>query len=95
MMNGDTDLLIQSAARLYTLGVDLEAARAELRRLVDMGVPYDAPAMREACENCEALQAQWKALEQEHLSLREELTRRQSRMEDTLRDLENKAGGAE
>ena len=34
------DLLIASAARLYSMGIDLEAARERLRQLVEQGVPY-------------------------------------------------------
>lgn len=31
------DLLLASAARLYSMGVDLEAARAKLKELVERG----------------------------------------------------------
>ena len=45
------DLLLASAARLYSMGVDLEAARAKLKELVEMGVPYDSDQMKQAYEN--------------------------------------------
>lgn len=38
-MNEEKDLLLASAARLYSLGVDVEAAREHLRELVKQGVP--------------------------------------------------------
>ena len=40
-MDARKDLLLKSAARLYSLGVDLEMARDKLKKLVDQGVPYD------------------------------------------------------
>ena len=36
-MFNEKDLLIASAARLYSMGVDLEAARERLRQLVAQG----------------------------------------------------------
>ena len=33
------DLLLASAAQLYSMGVDLEAARAKLKELVDRAFP--------------------------------------------------------
>ena len=44
------ELLLASAARLYSMGVDQEAARAKRKELVE----------------------QWKALEQQHLELKNE-----------------------
>ena len=38
-MDNEKDLLIASAARLYSMGIDLEAARDQLRQLVEQGVP--------------------------------------------------------
>ena len=67
------ELLLASAARLYSLGVDLEAARERLRQLVQQGVPYESEEMKTAYLEFETLNQQWKALEQEHLSLRDEI----------------------
>lgn len=67
------DLLLQSAARLYTLGLDLEGAREELRRVVAEGVPYNAAEMKAAYENFKELEGQWTRLEAEHLKFRDEL----------------------
>ena len=72
-MYTEKDLLLQSAARLYTLGVDLEGAREELRRLVAEKVPYESTQMRAALQNFEELDAQWKELERQHLALRKDL----------------------
>ncbi len=57
------DLLLASAARLYSMGVDLEAARAKLKELVERGVPYDSDEMKQAYQNFKELEQQWKALE--------------------------------
>ena len=49
------DLLLASAARLYSMGVDLEAARAKLKELVERGVPYDSDEMKQAYQNFKEL----------------------------------------
>ena len=67
------DLLLASAARLYSIGIDLEAARERLRQLVADGVPYNSGEMRQAYEEFAELDRQWKALEQQHLELRDEM----------------------
>lgn len=69
------DLLLASAARLYSIGVDLEAAREKLRKLVAGGVPYNSDEMRQAYLDFAELDRQWKALEQQHLELRDEIMR--------------------
>ena len=69
------DLLLASAARLYSMGVDLEAARERLRQLVERGVSYDSDEMKQAYQDFKELERQWKALEQQHLELREEIMR--------------------
>ena len=72
-MDTRKDLLLRSGARLYSLGVDLEAARDRLRELVAQGIPYDSDEMRQAYTAFIELDAQWKALEAQHLELRREL----------------------
>ena len=47
-MDYKKDLLLRSAARLYSLGIEVEVAREQLRKLVKQGVPYDSPEMRKA-----------------------------------------------
>lgn len=73
MMDFKKNLLLRSAARLYSLGIEVEAAREQLRKLVKKGVPYDSPEMRKALEEFQELDQQWKALEQEYLKLRGEM----------------------
>ena len=69
------DLLLASAARLYSMGVDLEAARAKLKELVERSVPYDSDEMKQAYQDFKELEQQWKALEQQHLELRDEIVK--------------------
>ena len=73
-MNSDKELLIMSAARLYSVGVDLEAARARLKELVDQGVTYSDERMLKAYNDFNELKAQWDNLEKQHLELRNEIT---------------------
>ena len=73
-MNSDKELLIMSAARLYSVGVDLEAARARLKELVDRGVSYSDERMIKAYNDFNKLKAQWDNLEKQHLELRNEIT---------------------
>ena len=74
-MDNRKDLLLASAARLYSMGVDLEAARERLRQLVEQGVSYQSAEMRQAYQDFKELEKQWKALEQQHLALRDEIMR--------------------
>ena len=74
MMSSDKELLIMSAARLYSVGVDLEAARARLKELVDQGVTYSDERMIKAYNDFNELKAQWDNLEKQHLELRNEIT---------------------
>lgn len=75
-MNEEKDLLLASAARLYSLGVDVEAARERLRKLVQQGVPYESEEMRTAHQSFTELNEQWKTMERAHISLRDELLRK-------------------
>ena len=74
-MDYKKDLLLASAARLYSMGVDLEAARAKLKELVERGVPYDSDEMKQAYQDFKELEQQWKALERQHLELRDEIVK--------------------
>ena len=69
------DLLLASAARLYCMGVDLEAARAKLKELVVWGVGYDSDEMKQAYQDFKELEQQWKALEHLYLELRDEIVK--------------------
>lgn len=75
-MDNNKDLLIASAARLYSMGIDLEAARDQLRQLVEQGVPYSSDEMKQAVQEFKELEQQWKALEKMHLELRDKVTKR-------------------
>ena len=75
-MDNEKDLLIASAARLYSMGIDLEAARDQLRQLVEQGVPYNSDEMKQAVQDFKELDRQWKELEREYLRLKEEIKRR-------------------
>ena len=75
-MDARKGLLLKSAARLYSLGVDLEMAREKLRKLVDQGVPYDSREMQDAYREFSELDEQWKELERQHLELRDEIEQR-------------------
>ena len=70
-MNENQDFLLMSAARLYSLGVDLEAKRETLRQLVNQGVSYDSAEMLQAYKDFNELETLWKQLEKEHLALRD------------------------
>ena len=72
-MDARKDLHIKSAARLYSLGVDLEMTRDKLKKLVDQGVPYDSKEMKDAYREFSELDTQWKELEKQHLELRDEI----------------------
>ncbi len=67
------DLLLRSAARLYSLGLEVEGARQHLRELVEEGVSYESAEMRKALDEYQELDRQWKTLEMEHLLLRAEI----------------------
>ncbi len=72
-MDNEKDLLLASAARLYSLGVDLEAARERLRQLVEQGVSYSSKEMQTAYQEFTELDHQWKELEKQHHLLRDEI----------------------
>ena len=72
-MDRRKEVLLASAARLYSMGVDLEAARERLRQLVVRGVSYDSEEMKQAVRAFQELEQQWKELEKQHLELRDEI----------------------
>ncbi len=59
-MDQQKDLLLAAAARLYSMGVDLEAARERMRSLVEQGVSYASEEMRQAFRAIQDLEQQWK-----------------------------------
>ena len=70
-MYSKNDLLLRAAARLYSLGIEVDAAREKLRMLADDGIPYDSPEMEKAYEHFYNLNEMWKQLEREYISLRD------------------------
>ena len=74
-MDNRKALLLASAARLYSLGIDLESARERLRQLVKQGVSYQSKEMQEAYRDFKELEQQWNALEKAHLELRNKMIR--------------------
>ena len=78
-MDARKELLLMSAAKLYSLGLDVEAAREKLRQLVEQGASYSSEEVLAAYEEFTALDRQWRELEKQHLDLRDEI--RQERVE--------------
>ena len=74
MLDERKELLLRSAARLYSLGVDLEDAKERLRALADAGENYGSPEMAEALNTYMDLKKLWDDLEAEDLRLRDEIT---------------------
>ena len=73
MLDERKDLLLRSAARLYSLGLDLDGAKERIRKLVADGVGYDAPEMAQAAQEYAKLKELWNDLEAEHLKLKHEI----------------------
>ena len=74
-MDARKELLLMNAAKLYSLGLDVEAAREKLRQLVERGVSFSSKEMLAAYEEFTALDGHWRELEKQHLELRDELRR--------------------
>ena len=67
------DLLLRSAARLYSIGLDLDAAKERIRKLVEAGAGYEAPEMLLAAQEYTELKGLWDSLEAEYLKLKQEI----------------------
>ena len=67
------ELLLKSGARLYSIGLDLDAAKERILKLVADGVGYDAPEMVQAVQVYTELKSLWDNLEAEHLKLKREI----------------------
>ncbi len=72
-MEPKKELLLKSAARLYSLGVEVEAAREKVRKIYESGVGYDSPELMQAVNDFTELKQLWDNLEREHLALRKEI----------------------
>ena len=64
-----SDLLVVSAARLYSLGIDLEAAKCRVDAIADSCGCLSSPELVEAYRELDKLSTMWHDLEREHLSL--------------------------
>lgn len=65
--------LVESAARLYSLGLEVEAARDTVKTLTVAGASYDSPDLIQALNRFNELKKQWDCLEQKHLKLKAEI----------------------
>ena len=72
-MNEKKEELLQTASRLYSLGVETDSARERLRRLLTDGGPCSASSVLAALQEYETLNERWKALEQKYLALKAEI----------------------
>ncbi len=72
-MDYKKELLLKSAARLYSLGLDLAGAKERIQKLVADGIGYDTPEMVKAVREYAEIKEQWDNLEKEHLVLRNEI----------------------
>ena len=73
------ELLLKSAARLYSLGIELDVAKERIRKLVENGVGYETTEMAQAVREYTELKDLWSNLEHDHLVLRNEIEANQQR----------------
>lgn len=73
-MDCKKELLIKSAARLYSVGIDLEGAKERIRKLVSDGVGYDTLEMAKAVREYTEIKELWDILENEYLALRDDIS---------------------
>lgn len=67
-MNEKKERMILLASQLYTLGYEVEDARAELQRLSQSD---DTAALEDAIRRFQAVSERWIAMEEEYLALRD------------------------
>lgn len=72
-MDERKDLLLRSAARLYSLGVDLEGKKEQIRKMVADGISYESREMAQVVQEYTELKELWDNLEAEHLKLKHEI----------------------
>ncbi len=72
-MDPRKEQLLRCAAKLYSLGFELDDAKAGIRKLVEAGTDNYAPEMARAVSKYTTLKRQWEALEYEFLKLRQEI----------------------
>lgn len=81
-MDHRKELLLKSAARLYSLGIEVDAAKERLRTLVNEGVGYDDPKMLQALDTYTEMKKQWESLERDYIDLRNEVESKTKRMSE-------------
>lgn len=69
-MREETESLLESAARLCRVGLDLEEAKKNFRKMVEAEVPYHAPEMLDVYIEVCRLEFLWMELEEKHLHLK-------------------------
>lgn len=72
-MDTDKKLLVCTAARLYSLGIEVEAARERLRVIAESGASPKSRKMQRARREFRELDAQWKMLEAQYIELRNKM----------------------
>lgn len=65
------ELLIRTAAKLYSIGIDLDYAKEQLRKLVNEGVSFNSSQMLDAYNKYKELEEKWNSLEAEYLDMKE------------------------
>lgn len=68
--------LVALGAKLTRLGMTVESRRNKLWQLVEKGVPYESPQMLKALQEFQQTDAEWKQLEQEYLTLRDQTAKK-------------------
>ena len=63
--------LIALGAELYRLGIEIDASKRRLKKLVEIGMPYDSDEVTSSVLQLQFLQAQWAEEEAAYLQLRE------------------------
>lgn len=72
-MNTETELLLCAAARLYSIGIEVDAARERVRNMAVSGVSPNSRRFRQAMREFRELDAQWKMLEAQYLAERNKM----------------------
>ena len=72
-MDDRLERLLESAAKLCRLGVELETARSRLKILAESGYSYQSEEMITAYQAFSGLEEEWQEQEQAHLALRDKI----------------------
>lgn len=72
-MDMDKEVLLCTAARLYSLGIEVEAARNRLRVLIIKGTSPKSKKVRNAMREFKELDMQWKILEAQYIEERNKM----------------------